>query len=365
MATRGELSDLMWEMQGELGTSHAYEQRGDSRQPPASPLGHLAADLALDPVRGHWRFTHIVSGDSWDPQGSSPLAAPGVRVAPGDLLLAVNGRPVDAAVNPACLLVNQAGLAVELTVAGPNGQGRRDVIVTALGDERGIRYREWVTANRAKVHAESGGRVGYIHMPDTGPRGYAEFHRAHLSEAERDALIVDVRYNDGGKDARLVLEQLTRRRLGCTVTRAHQPQPYPANCPAGPLVAIANEFTASAGDIFIHCFKLLGLGPVVGRRTWGGTICFWPKQLVDGSATTQPESAFWFEDAGWAVENHGVEPDVEVDIRPQDAVAGKDPQLDTAIQLALTALRSHRPLQPDLLRRPHLDLPALPPRRQE
>ncbi|MGH8907356.1 MAG: S41 family peptidase [Egibacteraceae bacterium] len=360
VATRGELSDLMWELQGELGTSHAYEQGGDYRPAPDCALGHLAADLTFDSLRGRWRFTHIVTGDPWDPQSGSPLRTPGVGVTPGDVLLAVNGRPVDVAISPASLLVNQAGLAVELTVAGPDGQRQRDVVVTALPDERGTRYREWAATNRAKVHAATSGRVGYVHVPDTGLSGYAEFNRAHLSEAERDALIVDVRYNDGGQDARLMLEKLTRRRLGCTVSRSRPPQPYPAGCPAGPLVAVTNEYTASAGDVLAHCFKLLGLGPVVGRRTWGGTIRFWPKQLVDGSVTTQPESAFWFADVGWGVENHGVDPDVEVDIRPQDARAGEDPQLDKAIELALAALRSHQPLAPDLLRRPHLGLPVLP-----
>lgn len=363
VATRIEFSDVMWEMQGELGTSHAYEVGGDYRPAPAYALGRLAADLAFDPASGRWRFTHIVAGDPWDPQGGSPLLAPGVRVAPGDLLLAVNGRPVDAAVSPASLLVNQAGLAVELTVAGADGQGRRDVVVTALRDEREARYREWVTANRAKVHAATGGRVGYVHVPDMGSHGYAEFHRAYLSEVEREALIIDVRFNGGGNVSQLVLEKLVRRRIAYIVPRWGQPEPYPANSPAGPLVTVTNEFAGSDGDIFTHCFKLLGLGPVVGKRTWGGVVGVWPRHmLVDGSLTTQPEYAYWFADVGWGVENYGTDPDVDVDIRPQDALAGRDPQLDKAVQLALAALRRHRPLQADVGRRPRLELPALPPR---
>ena len=281
---------------------------------------------------GTWRFTHVVDGDPWDPEAGSPLRAPGVRIAAGDRLLAVNGRPVDAATTPASLLVNQAGLAVELTVARPDGTGKRTVVVSTLRDDRPARYREWVTANRAKVHEPTDGRVGYVHVPDMGARGYAEFHRSYLAEVEREALVVDVRFNGGGHVSQLVLEKLARRRIGYDVSRWGEPEPYPADSPAGPLVAVTNEHAGSDGDIFTHCFKLLGLGPVVGKRTWGGVIGISPRHaLVDGSLTTQPEYAFWFSDVGWSVENYGTDPDVEVDIRPQDHVAGDDPQLDMAV----------------------------------
>ena len=373
VATRLEFSDLMWEMQGELGTSHAYELGGDYRPAPAYLIAHLAADLAYEPGPdgaggGAWRFTHIVDGDPWDPEAGSPLRAPGVRIRPGDRLLAVNGRSVDAATTPASLLVNQAGLAVELTVAGPDGpgpdgSGRRTVVVSTLRDERPARYREWVSANRARVHEATGGRVGYVHLPDMGARGYAEFHRSYLAEVERDALVVDVRFNGGGHVSQLVLEKLARRRIGYDVSRWGEPEPYPADSPAGPLVAITNEHAGSDGDIFTHCFKLLGLGPVVGKRTWGGVIGISPRHaLVDGSLTTQPEYAFWFSDVGWSVENYGTDPDVEVDIRPQDHLEGRDPQLDMAVELVLSALSEHRPLAADLAQRPRLELPTLPPR---
>ena len=363
VATRLEFSDLMWEMQGELGTSHAYELGGDYRPAPAYLIAHLAADLGYDEDAGAWRFTHIVDGDPWDPEAGSPLRAPGVRIAAGDRLLAVNGRTVDAVTTPSSLLVNQAGLAVELTVAGPDGGGKRTVVVSTLRDDRPARYREWVSGNRAKVHEMTGGRVGYLHVPDMGARGYAEFHRSYLAEVERDALVVDVRFNGGGHVSQLVLEKLARRRIGYDVSRWGEPEPYPADSPAGPLVAITNEHAGSDGDIFTHCFKLLGLGPVVGKRTWGGVIGISPRHaLVDGSLTTQPEYAFWFSDVGWSVENYGTDPDVEVDIRPQDHVAGSDPQLDMAVQLALDALETHRPLSADLTQRPRLELPTLPPR---
>jgi tricorn protease len=363
VATRLEFSDLMWEMQGELGTSHAYELGGDYRPAPAYLIAHLGADLAWDVDADSWRFTHIVAGDPWDPDAGSPLRAPGVRIEPGDRLLAVNGRPVDADTTPAALLVNQAGLAVELAVAAADGTGRRTVVVSTLRDDRPARYREWVSANRARVHEATKGRVGYVHLPDMGARGYAEFHRSYLAEVERDALVVDVRFNGGGHVSQLVLEKLARRRIGYDVSRWGEPEPYPADSPAGPLVALTNEHAGSDGDIFTHCFKLLGLGPVVGKRTWGGVIGISPRHaLVDGSLTTQPEYAFWFCDVGWSVENYGTDPDFEVDIRPQDHVAGTDPQLDKALALALAALKDHRPLSADLAQRPRLELPTLPPR---
>jgi tricorn protease len=187
-----------------------------------------------------------------------------------------------------------------------------------------------------------------------------------VAEVERDALVVDVRFNGGGHVSQLVLEKLARRRIGYDISRWGTPDPYPSDSPAGPLVALTNEHAGSDGDIFSHCFKLFGLGPVVGKRTWGGVIGISPRHaLVDGSLTTQPEYAFWFSDVGWGVENYGTEPDVDVDIRPQDYAAGRDPQLDKAVALALEALKKHKPLQADVDRRPSLVLPELPPRPQQ
>ncbi|MEY2475421.1 MAG: tricorn protease [Actinomycetota bacterium] len=365
IATRVEFSDLMWEMQGELGTSHAYELGGDHRRPPHYALGFLGADLSLD-RRGRWVFAHVVEGEAGDPDHNSPLRAPGVNVEVGDTLLAVGGRAVGRDLHPATLLVNQAGLAVELTVGDRSGRKPRTVVVQTVGDERPARYREWVTANRRRVHKETGGRVGYVHVPDMGPSGYAEFHRSYLSEVAHDALIVDVRFNGGGHVSSLLLEKLARRRIGYAVARWGQPEPYPEESPAGPLVTITNEQAGSDGDIFTHSFKLFGLGPVVGKRTWGGVIGINPTYpLVDGSVTTQPEYSFWFQDVGWGVENYGTDPDYDVDIKPQDHVAGRDPQMDKAIDLVMRALKRHRAVGPDVGKRPDLRLPLLPPRLSE
>ena len=363
VASRLEFSDLMWEMQGELGTSHAYELGGDHRPAPAYPVGHLGADLSLDERTGRWSFAHVVRGDTWAAGSGSPLEAPGVNVADGDTLLAVGGRTVGSDVHPHQLLVNQADMAVELTVGDRRGRDPRTVVVKTLADERPLRYRQWVDTNRAKVHEATGGRVGYVHVPDMSPPGYSEFHRTYYAEVERDGLIVDVRYNGGGHVSQLVLEKLARRRIGYDMPRWGPPEPYPQDSPAGPLVAVTNENAGSDGDIFTHCFKLLGLGPVVGKRTWGGVIGISPRHLLaDGSIVTQPEYSFWFVDVGWGVENYGTDPTHDVDIRPQDHAAGLDPQIDKAIQLVMAALRRHKPLRPDRAARPDRALPTLPAR---
>jgi tricorn protease len=202
-----------------------------------------------------------------------------------------------------------------------------------------LRYRAWVEANRAFVHARTKGRVGYVHVPDMGPWGFAEFHRGYLSELDREGLIVDVRYNRGGHVSALLLEKLARKRVGYDVSRWAPPFPYPEESVAGPIVALTNQFAGSDGDIFSHCFKLYGLGPLVGMRTWGGVVGINPRHhLVDGTMTTQPEYSFWFTDAGWGVENYGTDPTHEVDVAPQDTARNVDPQMDTGLRLIEEAL---------------------------
>jgi tricorn protease len=367
VSSRAEFSDLMWEMQGELGTSHCYELGGDYRQEPGYPLGFLGANLAYDSAAAGWRIDHIVRGDAWEPDKDSPLNAPGLNLQPGDVILAVNGRRLDAATPPAARLVNLAGEEVTLTVAAAgtaNDAPVRTVTIVTLKDEMPARYREWVEQNRRRVHEATHGRVGYVHIPDMGPRGYAEFHRGFLSELERQGLIVDVRFNGGGHVSPLILEKLARRRIGYDASRWSQIlNPYPPESLTGPVLALTNEHAGSDGDIFCHGFKLLGLGPLLGKRTWGGVVGIWPRQaLVDGTVTTQPEFSFWFEDVGWGVENYGTEPDIEVDITPQDHARGVDTQLERAIAEIAALLEANPPSLPNLSERPSRALPMLPPR---
>lgn len=372
VSSRAEFSDLMWEMQGELGTSHCYELGGDYRQEPGYHQGFLGADVAYDAGTGGWRITHIVRGDAWDADTDSPLNAPGLNVGVGDLLLAVNGRRLDRATPPAVHLVNLAGEEVSLTVAarrqaeaaGNNGPSVRTITVATLKNEMPARYREWVEQNRRHVHEATNGRVGYVHIPDMGARGYAEFHRGFLGELDRQGLVVDVRFNAGGHVSPLILEKLARRRIGYDFSRWSQIlSPYPPESLMGPMVALTNEHAGSDGDIFSHGFKILGLGPLLGKRTWGGVVGIWPRHaLVDGTITTQPEFSFWFEDVGWGVENYGTEPDIEVDVTPQDYARGVDTQLERAVEEVVALLEANPPTLPSLSERPNRALPKLPPR---
>lgn len=375
ITTRAEFSDLMWEMQGELGTSHAYEFGGDYRPSPQYHQGFLGADFEYDPATGGYRLTHIVQGDSWSEKFDSPLNRLGVNARPGDILLAIDGRRLSRDISPQEVLVNRANTEVQLTLLspapanpGPNNSGAepaaaepRTVLVKTLRDESQARYREWVERNRHLVHRETNGRVGYVHVPDMGPFGFAEFHRYYLVESEKEGLIIDVRFNGGGNVSQLLLEKLARRRIGYDKPRYGKAMPYPLHSVMGPMVALTNEFAGSDGDIFSHAFKILGLGPLVGKRTWGGVIGIWPRHsLVDGTITTQPEFSYWFEDVGWAVENYGTDPDIEIEITPQDYAAGKDTQLARGIEEILKLLEQNPPRQPDFGSRPSRALPDLP-----
>ncbi|HET6382410.1 MAG TPA: S41 family peptidase [Armatimonadota bacterium] len=359
VGTRAEFSDLMWEMQGELGTSHAYEFGGDYRQEPSYPQGFLGADYEFDAAAGAYRIARIVQGAPGEPAANSPLNAPGVNVGPGDKIRAINGRRLTPDITPQELLVHQANSEVILTIEDSEGK-TREVTVKALGSEFPARYREWVEANRKRVHEESGGRVGYVHIPDMGANGYAHFHRLYLAEVERDALLVDVRYNGGGHVSQLLIEKLARKRVGYDIQRWGQPEPYPSFSVGGPMVALTNQWAGSDGDIFSHVFKLMKLGPLIGVRTWGGVIGISPRNLLaDGSMTTQPEYSFWFEDVGWGVENYGTDPDIEVDIAPQDYARGYDPQMEKALAVILERLEKEPVVRPSFEDRPNLSAPPL------
>ena len=248
-----------------------------------------------------------------------------------------------------------------LTLVGESGQ--REVVVETIVDEAPARYREWVERNRRWVHTASGGRIGYLHLPDMMSDGFAEFHRYFLAECDHDGLIVDVRYNRGGHVSQLLLEKVARRRVGYDLQRWGRPMPYPIESAAGPVVALTNEHAGSDGDIFSHCFKLMGIGPLIGKRTWGGVIGIWPRHtLVDRTETTQPEFSFWFTDVGWRVENYDTDPDIDVDNAPQDAAAGRDRQLERALQIARERVAQHAE-KPEFGPRPNLARAPLPPRR--
>ncbi|MFD9459621.1 S41 family peptidase [Streptomyces sp. NPDC060027] len=351
VATHDDLVDLLWEVQGELGTSHAYVTPrggwggGDRAQ------GLLGADISRH-EDGSWRIDRILPSETSDPDARAPLAAPGVAVRAGDAIVAVGGHPVDPVAGPAPLLVGTAGKPVELTISPSGGGDPRHAVVVPLADEEPLRYHAWVADRRRYVHEQSGGRLGYLHVPDMVGSGWAQLHRDLRIEVAREGLVVDVRENRGGHTSQLVVEKLARRIVGWDLPRGLRPYSYPEDAPRGPVVAVANEFSGSDGDIVNAAIKALGIGPVVGTRTWGGVIGIDSRyRLVDGTSVTQPKYAFWLEGYEWSVENHGVDPDVEVVQAPQDHAAGRDTQLDEAVRIALAALEEN----------PAKTAPALPP----
>jgi tricorn protease len=365
MTSATDFADLLWEIFGELGTSHAYVTAASNGNGSGdSAVGLLGADFERD-ADGAWRISRVIPGESSDPQARSPLAGPGAQVRAGDRLVAVDGQPVGPA-GPGSLLAGTAGKPVELTVAdGDNGEQHR-VVVTPLRSEYRLRYQDWVAGRRAIVRERSDGRLGYLHVPDMVSGGWADFHRDLRSEMRRDGLIIDVRGNRGGHTSQLVVEKLARQIIGWDLPRGRRAGSYPSDAPRGPMVALTDEFAGSDGDIVTAAIKLKNLGPVVGARTWGGVIGInEPDQLVEGTLMTIPKYSFWFEQLGWGVENYGVDPDVEILISPDDWAAGRDTQLETAVSMALNALAARPPASPpDRSERPSRVRPPLPPRQQ-
>ncbi|MFI8488617.1 S41 family peptidase [Streptomyces rubrogriseus] len=365
VASPDEFADLLREVLGELGTSHAYVVAARRNEGPAHYQrwqGLLGANFVCRD--GQWVAKRILPGDSSDSKARSPLAGTGIR--DGAVLTHVDGRTVDPVLGPSPLLAGAGGTTVELAFApaeGCQGPSRR-VAVVPLVDERPLRYQDWVAKRREVVRELSGGRCGYLHIPDMGGSGWAQFNRDLRMEVSRPALIVDVRGNAGGHISELVIEKLTRTILGWDLTRDAQPVSYTSNAPRGPVVAVADEATSSDGDMITAAFKLLRLGPVVGQRTWGGVVGMTGRhRLGDGSVITVPMNAAWFDAYGWSVENYGVAPDVEALRTPLDWAEGRYPVLDEAVRLALELLETNPPATPpgyDAV--PDRSRPPLPPR---
>ncbi|MFZ4207061.1 S41 family peptidase [Streptomyces griseoincarnatus] len=363
VASPDEFADLLREVLGELGTSHAYVTAARRNEGPPHyqrRQGLLGANLVHR--EAGWTVKRILPGDSSDSRARSPLAGAGIRE--GAVLTHVDGRPVDPVAGPYPLLAAAGGTTVELTFV-PDGEGPpRRVAVVPLTDETPLRYQDWVAKRRAVVRELSGGRCGYLHIPDMGGSGWAQFNRDVRMEMSRPALIVDVRGNAGGHISELVVEKLTRTIIGWDLTRDAQPVSYASNAPRGPVVALADEATSSDGDMITAAFKLLELGPVVGQRTWGGVVGMTGRhRLGDGTVITVPMNAAWFDAYGWSVENRGVDPDLEALRTPLDWAEGRHAVLDDAVRLALDLLEAEPPASPpgyaDV---PDRSRPKLPPR---
>jgi tricorn protease len=343
---RHDLTYVLAELVAELGTGHTYVGGGDYPHPERVGVGTLGADLELDRKAGRWRIARILPSQPWIEARRSPLLAPGVKVAEGEYLLAIDGQELKASDEPYRLLAGTAGRTIALAVsARPSLAGAREVSVQPLANEWDLRYFDWVETNRRKVEKATGGKVAYVHIPDMGPRGLTEFIRQFYSQVTKQGLIVDVRANGGGFASEMILERLRRKVMGMSNMRDSKPFTYPAAAFNGPMVALANMYSASDGDIFPHFFRAYGLGPIIGQRTWGGVVGVrgLGAGMADGGYTFVPEFGMYDLKERWIVENEGVRPDIEVDNLPGDELAKRDPQLERAIQEVMAHIAAEKP----------------------
>jgi tricorn protease len=359
-ASRYDLTYIIGEMLGELSNSHTYVGGGD--YPDLKPVntGMLGVDFEADAASGRYRFKKIYPGQNWQPDRRSPLTEPGLDVHPGDYLLAVNGRDLRAPQDPYEFFENTVGQDVTLTVnSQPAEQGARRIRVQPIASEYGLRVLDWIETNRRKVDQMSGGRVGYVYLPDMSAAGLNEFVRQFFPQIRKEGMIFDVRYNGGGFVDQLIFERLRRVLAGMDSARNWNSGTIPDVVFHGSMACLANAYSASDGDLFTYFFEKYKLGPVVGDRTWGGVRGirgYTP--LMDGGYVTRPEFSLYGLDSQWLVENRGVEPDVPVDNRPDLVMQGHDPQLEKGVELVMQEIRQHPKSLPP---RPP-DLPAYPGR---
>ncbi|MGB7624138.1 MAG: PDZ domain-containing protein [Terriglobia bacterium] len=347
VADRTDLNYLIGEMIAELSTSHAYVGGGETPEIQRVSGGLLGVDFDAD--QGFYRFKKIYRGENWDSSLRSPLTEPGVNVKTGDYLIAVNGRLLRTPTDPYSYFEELAEKQVTLKVnSKPSEEGAREVTVQPIRDESGLRYLDWVESNRRKVAEATGGRVGYMHVPDTAIAGVQEFSKAYYAEIGKEGLVVDERFNSGGFIPDFFVERLSRKLLSLWAPREGADFLTPGAAIYGPKVILANGFSGSGGDAFPYYFRRYKIGPIIGERTWGGLVGISRNiPMLDGGFVTAPEFGLWSPDNGghWDVENHGVDPDIEIDNRPDLVVQGHDPQLEKAIEWVKEAL-SKEPAKP-------------------
>jgi tricorn protease len=345
LGSRHDLSLLLEEMLGELCLGHVYVAGGDVPAPPELKTGLLGADYAVE--NGRYRFARVYRGEAWNPELRAPLLQPGAGVKEGEYLLAVNGKELKAEDNVYRLFEGTANKQTLIRV-GPNadGKGARDVSVVPVASERPLRNLAWVDANRRKVEALSGGRVAYIYVPDTSGEGFARFNRYFFSQTDKEAAVIDERFNGGGQLADHIVDALGHPLRNFLTGRDGEGEdtPFPRGAIYGPKAMIVNERAGSGGDYLPYTFRQAKLGPLVGKRTWGGLVGIggYPT-LIDGGTVTAPRMGIWFPPGRWDVENRGVAPDVEVEHDPQAVREGKDPQLEKAVELVLAELKKNPP----------------------
>jgi len=341
VAHRADLNYVLGLMIGELGTGHAYVGGGDMGAGAAPvPVGALGADY--EAANGKIRFKKIYRGLNFETERRGPLGAPGINVKDGDYLLAIDGKPLDANTSPHSLLVGRAGKWVNLLVNDkPTNDGARTVRVQTIADEGSLRYIEWVEGNRRKVAELSGGRIGYMHVPDTSQPGMIEFTKGYYSQSDKDALIVDERFNGGGMIPTFFTEKLSRRYETALRQRNGGDVGFPTQSIDGPKCMLINEYAGSGGDLFPWLFRFNKLGPLIGTRTWGGLVGIaGSAPLIDGGFLTSPEFGLYdLVEGKWIAENTGIDPDIQVDARPDAIAKGEDPQLAKAVEYLMGELK--------------------------
>ena len=341
LSTRQDLSYLWEEMLGSITVGHMYIRGPLNPQTGAVKTGLLGADYTIE--NGRYRFSRIYRGENWNPQLRAPLTEPGVIVHQGDYLLAVNGRELKDTDEIFELFQATAGKTVTLKVgADPTGKGARDVNVVPIDSETALRNRAWMDDNRRKVDELSAGKLAYIYLPDTAIAGYTNFNRYFYSQVGKQGAVVDERFNAGGQAADYVIDALRQPLMSYWLPRDGKPFTTPNGGIFGPKVMIINEHAGSGGDAMPWYFRQAALGPLIGTRTWGGLVGIGgTPNLIDGGSVTSPNFAFYSPAGKWEVENHGVDPDVEVEFDPQAWRQGRDPQLEKAVAVALDELQSH------------------------
>jgi len=353
VAHRNDLNYLFTEMLNQLTVGHMFIFGGDIPNPKFVPGGLLGCDYTTE--NGRYRFSRIYNGENWNPNLRAPLTQPGVNVKVGDYLLAVNGRDLRSTDNVFQFFESTANKQVVIKV-GPNADGRdaREVTVAPIASEGGLRNRHWIEENRRKVDQMSGGRLAYVYVPDTSGGGYTSFNRYFFSQAQKQGAVIDERFNSGGALADYIVEYLSRPLLNYIHFREGRDIPTPLGAIYGPKAMIINELAGSGGDALPWYFRKMKIGPLVGKRTWGGLIAsFRPPPLMDGGGVTAPDAAIYGLDGKWEVENVGVGPDIDIELDPAMWRQGRDPQLEKAVEWLIEELKKNpapkhqRPAFPD------------------
>ncbi len=338
---RMDLTYLIGEMIGEINLGHCYVGGGDYPKAERIALGLLGADWERDAVSGYWRIARILPGQNWDSSLRSPLTEIGVGVKAGDYVIEIDGRRTDRLANPNTALVNTAGRPVVLRVhSEPRLEGSRTCTVIPIADDRPLRYFGWVQRNLERVSKATDGRIGYVHIPNMGVDGLNEFVKLYYPQTHKQGLIVDVRGNGGGNVSPQIIERLRREWVMVTVARNAAVNIDPTGMVLGPKVMLLDEFSASDGDIVAYRFRHYGLGPIIGKRSWGGVVGIRGSlPLLDGGYLNRPEySRYDIAGREWIMEGRGVEPDIRVDNDPAREFAGQDDQLERAIAVILEKL---------------------------